>query len=170
MKTTAPFLPLVLLAVWLMPAVPAHAEGLREKVDALVIGKMEFEESDIETIVEFLRVETKRLDPDKEGVNFFLKLDPNPNARSRKSRLTLNLSNVPLYEVIRYVCMAANLNFKIEESAVVIGDSTVAIEPMETRTYIMRPGVIDSQRTRKRKHMDGLIEDDDDDNGGRNNR
>ena len=115
-----------------------------------------FENAEFRGVVDYLRREAKRRDPDGKGVNFFLKLDQSPGAAWRNKRVTLDLANVPLGAVIHYVCMGAGLHFKTDDRAVLIGDHTMEPGHMQTRSYKLKPGVLNQTRIRKKKRLKGL--------------
>jgi len=60
------------------------------------------------------------------------------------------VTNLPLGEVLRYICLGAGLNMRIEEEAVLILHPDVVVETMETRFYSVAAGVFDARRTRRR--------------------
>lgn len=49
--------------------------------------------------------------------------------------ITMDMENIPLGEVIRYICEGAGLSYRIEPHAIVIADQRVALDGMETRFY-----------------------------------
>ncbi len=61
--------------------------------------------------------------------------------------ISLNLNNVPLGAVLRYVCMAANLKFRVENVAIMIADKNEALDEMETRFYPIEANVIETKGT-----------------------
>jgi Flp pilus assembly secretin CpaC/tetratricopeptide (TPR) repeat protein len=87
--------------------------------------------------------------------------------------IILNMDNISLGEVIRYICLGAGLKERIEEDAVLILHPKNTTETMETRFYSVAAGVLDTQRTRKKASGidwgsdddDNGDDDDDDDNG-----
>ncbi|OGV75413.1 MAG: hypothetical protein A3K19_12795 [Lentisphaerae bacterium RIFOXYB12_FULL_65_16] len=86
--------------------------------------------------------------------------------------ITMNMDNIPLGEVIRYICMGAGLKFRVESNAVIIADKSIALDEMETRYYPVEAGVLDASKTRSAKAMDfgeggGGNEWSDDDAGGK---
>jgi tetratricopeptide (TPR) repeat protein len=51
-----------------------EAEGIREKLDNIIIPRISFEEATIHSVITYLKQRSKDLDPDGEGVNIFLQL------------------------------------------------------------------------------------------------
>ena len=64
------------------------------------------------------------------------------------SSVTMDFDNVPLGELIRYVCKASGLKYRIEKHAVIIAGPNVALDRMETRIYPVGPGFLNPKRTR----------------------
>ncbi len=178
---------------------------IREKLQEIVIPRIEFEEATIHQVVTFLKTKSKELDPESEGVNIILHLTEGASAKSggteQKAQqnaggfaaqedfggfggdtggfddggfggdtggfddggfggdnggfgggfgepaaeekngaagprtLTLNMDNVPLGEVIKFVCLATNLKRSIEPHAVIISDTEISQEEMITRFF-----------------------------------
>jgi general secretion pathway protein D len=64
--------------------------------------------------------------------------------------ITMTLDNVPLGDVVDYICKLAGLKNKVEEFAVILVDQSVPFENLETRFYNVAAGVFDAKRTRKK--------------------
>jgi hypothetical protein len=90
-------------------------KALTHKLKSIKIGKIDFEEAKPLAVFKYLRIRSKALDPEGKGVNFVFK-----HLSKNKTLISLQMENVPLYSVIKYACMAANLEFKVEEYAVII--------------------------------------------------
>ena len=91
-------------------------------------------------------------------------------------RLTMNLRNIPLKQVIRYVCRAADLQYKIGDYAVIIAERGTDLDRMELRTYGVEAGAVPgaelprySMRFTERDREDNDNEDDDGSIFGRGN-
>jgi type II secretory pathway component GspD/PulD (secretin)/tetratricopeptide (TPR) repeat protein len=87
--------------------------------------------------------------------------------------ITMTLDNVPLGDVIDYICKLAGLKNKVEEFSVILVDQSVPFENLETRFYNVAAGVFDAKRTRKKADKldfgsseSGGGSDDDDDSSG----
>jgi hypothetical protein len=139
------------------------AGSMEAKAESIMIPHLEVDAVTIEDVFTLLRKRSKELDPDHRGINFVFKFSPAGRKAFTERTLTLNLDNIPLYDVIRYSCMASGLRYLFEDNAVIIYDSKQAPTEMNTKAYNMAPGVIDSKRTRKRaKDIDDDDDDDDD--------
>jgi len=151
---------IITTAVLLVPATVTAAD-LYVKLNDLTIPKMEVEEMPVAEVFDFLRKESKRLDPDHEGVNFFFKLLAGQQDTVMQREVTVSFVKLSLAEVIRYVCMAADLNYRIEDRAVIIADVKTPLSKMETRYYRVKAGVFDAKKTRKSAPRFTLDDDDD---------
>jgi len=94
----------------------AAARKLKKKLDGIVIPEVNVREANVRDVVKFLQDESRRLSPDKVGVNFVW-LVP---AEEKVPPVTIQLQKTPLAEVIRYVLTAAQLNYRVDPYAVVI--------------------------------------------------
>jgi general secretion pathway protein D len=63
---------------------------------------------------------------------------------SADSRITLNLSNIPLYEALRYVATLAGLKVKVEPFAVSIVPLNEQTDDLENREFRVPPGFLSS--------------------------
>jgi general secretion pathway protein D len=168
-----------------------QTEGLREKIDtekklnAIVLPEVKFDGARIDSVIQFLVEESRRLDPDKKGVNIVLRLGeigggaapvaplpavpstpapelppipgaeafaPTPAATPTEAPvpsapsspyppITLNLRDIPLYDVLKLVTDLAGLKFRIERRSVVIVPLTAPAEGIISRVYPIQPGV-----------------------------
>ena len=89
---------------------------LYNRLNELMIDHIEFEDSDISSAIALLRARSKDLDELGEGFNIIV-----PQADKYANKLvTLNLDQIPLYEVIRYICKITGLSFRIDETDKII--------------------------------------------------
>lgn len=93
---------------------------LYEKLQKIIFNEIRFEDNaiDVQGVLQYLSVESKNFDPEGVGVSII----PPSDAISRERRIPmLELSHVPMLEVIKYVCQLTNLRFKVEDKAVIVG-------------------------------------------------
>ena len=64
---------------------------------AIIIPKVQFQGASLTEATEFLRVKSREFDPDKKGMNILIKPGGDPTAT-----ITMQLTNVPAYEALRY--------------------------------------------------------------------
>ena len=86
------------------------------KAQAIRIAKLEFHEASVTEAVDFLRRKSVELDPEKKGVNIVLKAPPN----LAQIKVTLSLTDVPLWDAIRYLADLAALIVESEDSALLL--------------------------------------------------
>lgn len=149
----------------------ADKAKIKKKLASINVDHMGFEDAHVAEIVNLLRKYSKEKDPDKEGVNFLLLLDKNAPEKEYKDdgdddfleeggeeeekvteqiitpaekKITIMFDDLSLEEAIKNICIAGNLNYKIDDHAVIICSPSIAIEPLETRIY---PRCQDAYRT-----------------------
>jgi general secretion pathway protein D len=134
----------------------SNVARMMRKLENIRIPSVSFVDVSVEDVVnKFLIPKSRELDPEKEGINFVLKLEdaappaPAPAAGGAPApppppavvrNVTLNLSNVPLIEVLKFITNLTNLKFKVEEYAVFILPSTGVAEVLQTRTFSVPAG------------------------------
>ncbi|MEM1059515.1 MAG: hypothetical protein AAGK14_09730 [Verrucomicrobiota bacterium] len=127
--------------------------AMENKLNSIVVPSIDFQRLDIEQVVRFLRDKAFELDETglpPRGVNFVLDLntgpalgpDGQPTEQPGFTRsVSLNLANVPLSEVLRFISTITQLQVKVEEYAVVLSP-VGRQEFLDTRTYKVPPGFI----------------------------
>lgn len=112
---------------------------LYNRLNELMIDHIEFEDSDISSAIALLRARSKDLDEQGEGFNIIV-----PQADKYANKLvTLNLDQIPLYEVIRYICKITGLSFRIDETdkIITIGSGS-DVSDMVTRYIPIRQATV----------------------------
>ncbi len=142
----------------------SRADKVLNKLKEIIIDKISFEEVSIPTAIRYLRQCSKEKDPEKIGVNFVLRGKINEttgvsesaenNAANQNNNnqnapadtevmpLTMELDNLPLETVIRYICKQANLKYRVDDNAVVIASKEVPLDYVETKVYPVDTGTI----------------------------
>jgi hypothetical protein len=91
-----------------------------------------FEDTTIEEAIDFLRLRARELDaaepdPTKKGLNFVIR---RPRGDESPRIDELNLRNVPLGAALKYICDATQLQYAVDETAVVLSpENEVGREP-----------------------------------------
>jgi len=129
-------------------ATETEGDAIRRKLDTIIIPKLSFEDVDIAEAINFLEVESRKLDKtDGTGVNFVLKLNDASSAAntppaagatapaaSSHPTVSLDLNNVPLSKVLEIIKRTTGLQVLIEDHAVFIlpanesGDTVLEVE------------------------------------------
>jgi general secretion pathway protein D len=142
------------------------AETMR-KMNEIIIPEINFRDAVIADVVNFLSQESRRLDPQKNGVNILLGAGaaapatpapatpvPAPDAAAAPApapvpapdagprRITLALHNVPLLDALKYVTSLAGLKYRVEANAVLVLPLDAVEGGLITRSYPVSPGAI----------------------------
>ena len=137
-------------------------ELMLARLNSIIIPKIDFREATVRQAVSFLQQQSRSLEepvPGAEGdtgINIVLKLPARPAAvpaadefaetaspiASTDARISLSLTNVPLYEALRYVATLAGLKVKVEPFAVSIVPLSEPTDTLEQREFKVPPGFI----------------------------
>ena len=133
------------------------------RLNGIIIPSVDFRDATVRQAVGFLQQRSRDLDtteddPERRGINIVLKLPPTSapapdslvvedaavasTGYSADSRITLNLSNVPLYEALRYVATLAGLKVKVEPFAVSVVPLSEPTDTLQQREFKVPPGFI----------------------------
>ena len=125
-----------------VPTVNTRSAGayLTQKMDAIILPTVAFENATIQEAIEYLRLKSKDLDteeadPTKKGVNILIRQGEAPAGAT----VSLDLKNVPMSEALRYVCDLAQMKYKVEAYSVVVVPLSESSTEMFTRTYRVPP-------------------------------
>lgn len=155
MKKLFSFLLVMVSLLYFSDLMAKEKNGLRHKLNSIIIDKLEVEDASIEAVINLLREKSKNLDPDKQGVNIVLLLTP-PGKKSppekhdgkdiisdaageNQKTVTLMFTNISLRSALKNICRAAGLVYKEEKYAVVIAHKDFPLSKMETRIYPVAP-------------------------------
>lgn len=117
-----------------------NMNNMKEKLNSMVIPKVDFEDASVSSVITYLSRESKIADEKEgKGINIILRLS---NTQVQPKSVSIQLDDVPIGEVIRYVCLYSGLKYRIEEDAVIIGDDS--IDKMETKFFQIKSGLINS--------------------------
>ena len=113
---------------------------LTQKMNNIIFPSVSFQGATIEEAIEYLRVKSRDLDtsPDAsgvKGVNIILRTGDAPNNAS----ISLDLSDVPMSEALRYVTELAQMKFKVEAHAVLVVPLSEDASQQYTRSYRVPP-------------------------------
>ncbi|MGB0992186.1 MAG: Amuc_1098 family type IV pilus outer membrane protein [Akkermansiaceae bacterium] len=141
-------------------------EYIRQKLSTIIIPSVDFDNDTVEEALDFLRLRARELDPKNEGLNIIVRggtvrdagggaadgddgddlgVDDNLNAVNPATlRIKqLKLTNVPLGQVLQYICDATRLRIKLDEHSVVLQPITeVDGADLYTRTFVVPPGFL----------------------------
>lgn len=160
------------------------SEALVEKMQSLIIPKLEFRQAAIADVVDFLVKASAENDPEGEGVNIILKgIDSTTTASAPAAAssgddwgddwgddgasdafasagagspdgITLNLRRISVFEAIKYITEVAGLKYRIEDRAVIITSLDAPTGSLLTRIYPVEPSIIESVVEREEADRD----------------
>lgn len=91
------------------------------KLSRIIYPEINWDGKEIDEALKYLARRSKEYDPDKEGVEI------NYVAGSGdKPTVTLNLTNMPLSEIIRYTCLLTGLEYRIEGNSVLVSSDAAS--------------------------------------------
>jgi general secretion pathway protein D len=105
------------------------------KLRTFMVPMVELQGAGLEEVVEFLRIRSRELDPQKKGVDFVLKVSP----EYANKPVTLNMAGVPLEEVLRYATEMTGTIYRVDEYAVTITSRAERSNTLISRTYRVPP-------------------------------
>ncbi len=115
-------------------------EAIVQKLRTLVFPRVEFSGATLDEVTELLRVRSKDLDPQGAGISFVMNVPP----ESRSTPISLDLFNVPVEEVIRYVTEMTGVSYKVDDNAVVFVSQSERENSMISRSFRVPPDFIQS--------------------------
>ncbi|WP_193211473.1 Amuc_1098 family type IV pilus outer membrane protein [Luteolibacter marinus] len=125
---------------------------ISNKMDRMILPIVDFDEVNIQEALDFLRaqsvdLDTFEVDPAQRGVNFVLDLGPSdsePRQRTMATKINLQLRNVPLSQVLGYICEITRTVHVAHEYAVTIRPAGSDSSDMITRSYRVPPDFLTS--------------------------
>jgi len=92
------------------------SSDLRHKLDATTIHELNVQDTTVTDIITLLQAESQKVSAEKAPINFVWQA---PEA-SKAARVTLNLHDIPLGDMLKYVTEGAGLRYRVDSHAVVI--------------------------------------------------
>ncbi len=119
---------------------------LSEKMDRIILPVVSFEGVKIQEAFDFLRQQsierdTLETDPSRKGINFVLDFGSDPAVSSKilETEISLQLRNVPMSQVVKYITDLTRTTATAQEWAVVIRPAGAASADLVTRTFTVPP-------------------------------
>lgn len=123
-----------------MANVKGGRESIQQKLRDLRIAQIDFSGAAVEEVIEYLRLRSRDLDPTGKGVDFVVRT----SSEQQSKTISLNLKDVPIEEVLRYVCDIAGLSYRVEEYAVQLMAAADNSAVIISKTYRVPPDFISS--------------------------
>ncbi len=129
-----------------------NAVSVKNKLDRIIIPKIALDQASLEEALDFLRLrarenDTLELDPDRKGVNFTLNLgapDSPVATQVRNARFDLQLSGLPLSQILKYITEITRTSYTTDDFSVIITATGSSSAELVTRTYRVPPDFISS--------------------------
>ncbi len=130
----------------------ANYISVRNKLDRIIIPRVALDQTSLEEALDFLRqrateFDTFELDPARKGLNFAVNLGPanSPAAEKiRAARFDLQLTNVPLSQILQYIGDLTGTSFTTDEFSVLISPIGSSSPELISRSYRVPPDFISS--------------------------
>ena len=118
-----------------------------KKLAEIRIPELTFNERPIRSAVEELQRLSEQYDPQKQGLNFVLRLPPpGPGADPEAATVSLELRDISLQTALKYLCEqirgGEELRAEVENTAVFLLPATETGGELETRSYNLPPSLI----------------------------
>ena len=114
------------------------SEAITQKLRSIIFPRVDFSGATLEEVVELLRVRSRDLDPQGKGVSFVVSVPPEASSKL----ISLNLSSVPMEEVLRYVSEMSGVAYKVDEHAVIFVSLTERNSAVISRSFRVPPDFI----------------------------
>ena len=129
-----------------------NAVSVKNKLDRIIIPKISLDQASLEEALEFMRLraaenDTFEQDPSRKGVNFTVNLgapDSPTGNKVRSIRFDLQLSNVPLSQVLKYITDITHTAFTTDDFSVIITAAGAGSDALISRNYRVPPDFISS--------------------------
>ncbi|WP_345780959.1 Amuc_1098 family type IV pilus outer membrane protein [Prosthecobacter sp.] len=115
-------------------------EAITQKLRTLIFPTVDFAGATLDEVAELLRVRSRDLDPEGKGVSFVLNVPDD----ARGKPISLNLSSVPIEEVLRYVSEMCGVTYKVDDHAVTFVSISDRNGALISRTFRVPPDFIQS--------------------------
>lgn len=128
---------------------------VRAKLDSIIIPKIALDQASLEEALDFLRLrasehDTLEQDPARKGVNFTVNLGPQDSpaaTKVRSARFDLQLTNVPLSQILKYITDITHTSFTTDDFSVIITPVGASSDALVARTFRVPPDFISSMST-----------------------
>lgn len=140
------------------PSLNDRVQGVwGSKLKQIIVPSVELDDVSFGDAIRSVRVwarelDTTELNPEKKGMNFVTRLGDDASGFKRKvegSRVNLNLKNVPLSVVLDYITQQTGTYWRQEQFAVVIRPRGAYTAELESRTFRVPVGFLDSMNEKK---------------------
>lgn len=110
-------------------------ENMLTKIRSFIIPSVSLQEASLEEVVEYLRIRSRELDPQKRGVDFVLRVSQDTAAKP----VSLSMVNVPVEEVLRYATEMTGTVYRPDEYAISITSRSEQGTTLISKSYRVPP-------------------------------
>ena len=96
-------------------------QRIYSKLNAIVYPEINWNEKEVGEALKYLTRRSKEYDPDKEGIEINYVA-----SGSEKPVVTLNLTNMPLSEIIRYTCLLTGLEYRVDGNSILVSKNAAS--------------------------------------------
>ena len=137
---------------------------IQKKLDSIIVKHLDLKNKPLSDTISELRKVAQEADPEGKGINIVLiqgksnKKKATSGAEEEADSITFSMevSDLPLGELIRHICFAFNLKFHIDKNAVVITDKNTPLDKLETEFFPVSDG-IEVLINRGKQEKNGLV-------------
>lgn len=120
------------------------------KLSRIIIPSVNLEDSTLSEALDFLRLRSVEFDniepdPDRKGVNFTVEIGGDNSEignQIRAARINLQLKNVPLSEILRYISDQSRTNISTDDYSVILRPRDADSSELVSRSYRVAPDFI----------------------------
>lgn len=99
--------------------ISAPANPLELRLQRVIVPKVDFKEASLDAVLDYLTQVPVKTEQLKNPVNI-VKAYKSTHPDIADRRITLSLSNVPWTEILRYVCLTADVQARYESHAIIV--------------------------------------------------
>ncbi len=107
-----------------------EAGSLYDKLQSTIVPYVNWKDTSILTVISELKDMSVENDEERIGVNIISKLSV---SSEDIPHVSIRFLNIPMIELVKYICQATGLNYSVEDNTLVIGDKGVT--PVITRRF-----------------------------------
>lgn len=145
MKNPFSILSYILLLSLPLTAADEPASSARYKLETLKIENIELKDTRLSDAIALIKVLCKKADPEGKGVNISFIAPKDDKGKALDPVIDdISLTDIPLKDVLRYVCEATGMIYRADKFTVMIFPKNMAGDKMETKTFKVSPDTFDS--------------------------
>lgn len=117
-----------------------------QKLDTIVLASVDFDGVTLTEAIDYLRAQSIQLDvleldESRRGINFVIEFgaDPAKAAALRAQKITLQLRNVPLSQVLKHLCEMTHTSYSAQEWAVTLRPEGADVGDLTSRVFTVPP-------------------------------